>query len=161
MGEKASFTVPELCRALAVSPSGFYAWCRRPESAHGQRDRRLRVLVRASFEESHHRYGSPRIHEDLIEQAIQVSRKRVVRLMQEQGLQAGVRKRFKVTTMSDHDQTVAPNLLDRQFIAERPNQRWAGDTTEFPGCCIIPTRAVRTRARIIRRSWTRLASPAA
>jgi putative transposase len=114
-----------------VAPSGFYAWCRRPESPHTQRDRRLRVLVRASFDESKHRYGSPRIHEDLLEQHIRVSRKRVIRLMQEDGLKARPRKRFRCTTMSDHDQPVAANLLDRQFTAEAVNQRWVGDTTEF------------------------------
>ena len=76
-------------------------------------------------------YGSPRIHEDLIEQDEQVSRKRVIRLMQENGLKARTRKRFKLTTMSGHDQPVAANLLDRQFEAAAPNQRWVGDTTEF------------------------------
>ena len=121
----------ELCRALDVAPSGFYAWCQRPASAHTQTDRRLRVLVRASFEESRQRYGSPRVHEDLLEQQIHTSRKRVVRLMQEEGLKARVRKRFKATTMSDHDQPVAANLLDRRFQAPGPNQRWVGDTTEF------------------------------
>src|SRR5262249_51872182 len=120
-----------LCAALGVSRSGFYAWRLRPESAHAQQDRRLRVLVRASFEESRKRYGSPRIHEDLIEQQVHVSRKRVVRLMQEEGLVARARKRFKSTTMSDHDQPVAANLLDRRFEAEGPNQCWVGDTTEF------------------------------
>jgi transposase InsO family protein len=123
--------VSQLCRALDVAPSGFYAWRRRPESAHAQRDRRLRVLVRTSFEESNQRYGSPRVHEDLLEQDMRVSRKRVIRLMQEEGLKARVRKRFKCTTMSDHDQPVAGNLLDRQFTAAAPNQRWVGDTTEF------------------------------
>ena len=129
--EKASFRVSELCRALAVAPSGFYAWCQRPESAHAQRDRRLRILVRASFDASKHRYGSPRIHEDLLEQDVRVIRKRVIRLMQEDRLKARIRKRFKCTTMSDHDQPVAANLLDRQFTAGAPNQRWVGDTTEF------------------------------
>lgn len=114
-----------------MSPSGFYASRGRPESTHAQTDRRLRVLVRASFDESRQRYGSPRIHEDLIEQAVHVSRKRVVRVMQEEGLQARVRKRFKSTTMSDHDQPVAANLLDRRFEADGPNQRWVGDTTEL------------------------------
>jgi putative transposase len=87
--------------------------------------------VRASFDASKQRYGSPRIHEDLIEQQERVSRKRVIRLMQEDGLKARVRKRFTCTTMSDHDQPVAGNLLDRQFMAAAPNQRWVGDTTEF------------------------------
>ncbi|MBI3049838.1 MAG: IS3 family transposase [Acidobacteria bacterium] len=115
----------------APSSSGFYAWSRRPESAHAQRDRRLKVLVRTSFEASKHRYGSPRIHRDLLEQQERVSRKRVIRLMQEDGLQARPRKRFKCTTISDPDQPVAANLLDRAFTAEAPNQRWVGDTTEF------------------------------
>ena len=131
VAEKACFTISELCRALAVSSSGYYAWCCRPESAHARRDRQLRVLIRASFEASKHRYGSPRIQEDLLEQDVRVSRKRVIRLMQEDGLQARPRKRFVCTTISDHDQPVAPNLLDREFTADAPNQRWVGDTTEF------------------------------
>jgi len=89
------------------------------------------VLINAAFSESKQRYGSPRIHEDLLEQEEQVSRKRVIRLMQEEGLVARARKRYKVTTMSDHDQPVAANLLDRQFTAAAPNQRWVGDTTEL------------------------------
>ena len=120
-----------MCRVLDVSRSGFYAWRDRPDSEHAQTDRRLRVLVRASFDASRHRYGSPRVHQDLIEQDIRVSRKRVGRLMREDGLQARKRKRFKVTTMSQHDQPVAPNVLDRQFTAATVNQRWVGDTTEF------------------------------
>ncbi len=114
-----------------MTPSGFYAWSRRPESPRVARDRHLKVLVRTSFTTSRQRYGSPRIHEDLLEQDERVSRKRVIRLMQEDRLKARLRKRFRCTTMSDHDQPVAANLLDRQFTAERPNQRWVGDTTEF------------------------------
>ena len=129
--ERADVPVATLCRMLEISRSGYYAWRERPDSAHDQQDRQLRVLVRASFEASRQRYGSPRVLEDLREQQIHVSRKRVVRLMQEEGLQARARKRFKSTTMSDHDQPVAANLLDRQFEAPAPNQRWVGDTTEF------------------------------
>ena len=129
--KKAEHTVTILCRCLRVTRSGFYAWQHRPESTHARDDRRLKVLVRVSFEESKHRYGSPRVHEDLIEQHEHVSRKRVVRLMHEDGLVARLRKRFKHTTMSDHDQPVAANLLDRRFEADAPNQRWVGDTTEF------------------------------
>jgi transposase InsO family protein len=114
-----------------VTRSGFYAWQRRPASAHAQHDRRLRVLVRASFEASRQRYGSPRILADLLKQQVRVSRKRVVRLMQQDGLQARARKRYKITTMSDHDHPVDANLLDRQFHAPARNQRWVGDTTEF------------------------------
>ncbi len=116
--KKAEHTVTILCRCLRVTRSGFYAWQRRPESTHARDDRRLKVLVRASFEESTHRYGSPRIHEDLLEQDEHVSRKRVVRLMQEDGRHARLRKRYKLTTMSDHDQPVAANLLDPRWTAE-------------------------------------------
>ena len=129
--KKAEHTVSILCRCLRVTRSGFYAWQRRPESTHARDDRRLKVLVRVSFEESKRRYGSPRIHDDLIEQQERVSRKRVVRLMQEDGLVARRRKRYKLTTMSDHDQPVAANILDRRFAADAPNQRRVGDTTEF------------------------------
>ena len=129
--KRAEHTVTILCRCLRVTRSGFYAWQRRPESTHARNDRRLKVLVQASFGASKQRYGSPRIHEDLIEQQERVSRKRVIRLMQEDGLKARARQRYNVTTMSDHDQPVAANLLDRQFAAAAPNQRWVCDTTEF------------------------------
>ena len=120
-----------MCQVLGVSVSGYYAWCRRPTSAHARRDEQLRVRIRASFEASKHRYGSPRVHRDLREEGQAVSRKRVIRLMQEDGLVARRRKRFKCTTMSNHHHPVAANVLDRQFTAEAPNRRWVGDTTEF------------------------------
>lgn len=85
-----------------------------------QEDRRLAVLVRASFDGSRQRYGSPRIHADLQEQGERVSRKRVIRSMQDGQMRARARKRYKATTMSDHDQPVAANLLDRQFAPRRP-----------------------------------------
>jgi putative transposase len=129
--EKATYPLAKLCHWLGVTRSGFYAWCQRPESPRTCEDRRLKVLVRASFAASKQRYGSPRIHEDLVEQDEHVSRKRVIRFMQEDGLVARARKRFKCTTMSDPDLPVAANLLDRQFTAEAANQRWVGDTSEF------------------------------
>jgi hypothetical protein len=76
--ERASHDLTILCRCLEVTRSGFYAWQHRPESRHAQRDRQLRTLIRAAHAESGHRYGSPRIYEDLVEQGEAVSRKRVV-----------------------------------------------------------------------------------
>lgn len=130
--EKAAVPVATLCRVLKVSRSGFYAWCRRPESAHGRRDRQLRVLVRESFEASRGRYGSPRVWEDLREQQVSTARKRVARLMRQEGLRARVRKRYRKMAVNDPNQPVAANLLNREFTADRPNQRWVGDTSEFP-----------------------------
>jgi transposase InsO family protein len=72
------------------------------------------------------------MHDDFIDWGEHVSRKRIIRLKQEEGRQARVRTRYKVTTDSDHGQPVADNLLQQDFTAERPNQRWAGDTSETP-----------------------------
>ena len=116
---------------LDVSRAGYYAWRERPESTRAREDRRLGLLVREAHERSRRTYGSPRVHATLLAGGEHVSRKRVVRLMQEQELQARVRRRFKCTTMSDHNQPVAPNLLARRFEAELPNERWVGDTTEL------------------------------
>jgi len=129
--EKASCPVAISCKALDVSRPGFYAWRGRPESTRARDDHRLEVKVRESFERSRKNYGSPRILKDLKAQDEHVSRKRVIRLMQQQGLVARVRRRYKCTTMSDHDQPVAANLLARRFEADLPNQRWVGDTTEL------------------------------
>lgn len=129
--EKANFPVTTSCRALGVSRPGFHAWRHRPESAHAKEDRRLAVMVRESHERSRKTYGSPRVHADLDAQGVHVSRKRVIRIMQNQELKARVRRRYKCTTMSDHDLAVAPNLLARRFEADVPNQRWVGDTTEL------------------------------
>ena len=127
--EKATFSVRAMCRLLEVSSSGFYAWQVRPESSHARRDRHVRARVCASFEAHRRRYGSPRIHEELLDEGLRVSRKRVVRVMQEEGLRARGRKRFRCTTRRDPTHPVAANLLKRQFTAEAPNQRWVGDTT--------------------------------
>jgi transposase InsO family protein len=129
--EKAQYPVTTICRALAVSRAGYYAWRKRPESRHAVEDRRLRVLVRESHERSKRRYGSPRVHRELARHGVHTSRKRVIRLMRQEQLVARKRRRYKHTTMSNHGQPVAANLLNRQFVAGAPNQRWVGDTTEL------------------------------
>lgn len=134
IAEEAQLGVARLCRALDVSKAGFYAWRRRPPSAHDKRDELLRVQVReahARGPKGRRKYGSPRVHRALKKQGIHVGRKRVIRLMQEQGLVGRPKRRFKHTTDSNHGQPVAQNLLARDFTAERPNQRWVGDTTEL------------------------------
>jgi transposase InsO family protein len=129
--EKAAWPVTALCAAMKVSTSGFYASQRRAPPARARKDERLKVSIRASFEASRKTYGSPRIHKDLVEAKEKVGRNRVIRLMQAEGLEARVRRRFRSTTMSEHDQPVAANILDRNFEASAPNERWVGDTTEL------------------------------
>jgi putative transposase len=129
--KKAEHRVTILCRCMQVTRSGFYAWRRRGLSARAQRDLVLRTKLRAFHAASKHRYGRPRLWKDLKEDGEAVSEKRVRRLMREEGLQGKVPKRFKQTTNSQHDDPIAANLLDRDFTAAAPNQRWVGDTTEF------------------------------
>jgi putative transposase len=120
-----------ICRILGVSPSGFYAWRVRPESSRSREDRRLKVQVTEAHERSRRTYGSPRIHAELRANGAAVSRKRVIRLMREDGLRGRGRRRFKSTTDSKHNLPIAPNILARDFTANAPNERWVGDVTEL------------------------------
>lgn len=131
IAEKAELGVARLCRALGVSRAGFYAWKTRPQSAHDREDERLKVHVKEVHTRGRSTYGSPRVHRGLRRKGIRVSRKRVIRLMQEEGLRGRPRRRFKHTTDSNHAQPVAENLLARDFTATAANQRWVGDTTEL------------------------------
>ncbi len=126
------FPIATMCSMLRVSRAGYYAWVDRPPSAHAAEDQRLAARVREIHELTKKRYGAPRVQKELAKaQDIHVSQKRVARLMRQEGLRARPRRRFKCTTMSDHDQPVAANLLDRNFEATAPNQKWVGDTTEL------------------------------
>jgi putative transposase len=129
--EKATHHVTILCRCLRVTRSGFYAWLGRGLSARAQRDLLLRTKLRAFHAASGQRYGRPRLWKDLHEDGEAISEKRVGRLMREAQIRGQVPKRFKQTTHRDHAHPVAANLLDRDFTAAAPNQRWVGDTTEF------------------------------
>ncbi len=129
--KRAEHSVTILCRCMRVTRSGFYAWQRRGLSPRAQRDVLLRAKLRAFFEASHRRYGRPRLWKDLKEDGEAVSEKRVRRLMLDEQIRGWIPKRFKRTTDSNHQDPIAPNVLDRDFTAARPNQRWAGDTTEF------------------------------
>jgi len=121
-----------MCRSLKVSRAGYYAWVDRPLSAHDVEDKELAVLVREVHELSRKRYGAPRVQKELAAtNDVHLSQKRVARLMRQEGLRARPRRRFKNTTMSEHDQPVAANVLDRNFEATAPDQKWVGDTTEL------------------------------
>ena len=130
--EKATFPVRLLCRVLHVSRAGFYAWQTRPPAARGRADDRLGLEIAAIHAESRQRYGSPRIHAELVDRGCCTSRKRVARLMRVRGLAARRRRRFRVTTQSRHPFPVAPNILARQFERAKPDQAWVTDITYIP-----------------------------
>jgi transposase InsO family protein len=127
--EKAQYPVAWMCHRLEVSRSGFYAWLRRPDSQHQKRDQYLAVRIVAIHAENHGVYGSPRVHDELKDSGESVSRKRVSRLMKQQGLSGNSPKRFIRTTDSSHPLPVADNVLNRQFSVEALNRVWAGDIT--------------------------------
>jgi len=127
--EKAQYPVSLLCSLLEVSRSGYYAWCVRPPSQRAIADHELTEDIRNIHESSEQRYGSPRIHEELAANDTHVGRKRVARLMKENGLSARIKRRFVKTTDSNHDFPIAPNLLQRDFTADAPNEIWVGDIT--------------------------------
>jgi transposase InsO family protein len=127
--KKALFPVAALCSVLRVRRSGYYAWLGREESKRAKHDRRLAVEIRAVFDESKQRYGSPRIHRALQRRGIHASRQRIARLMREQQLQARPRRKFVVTTDSTHAWPTPSNVLARDFIANAPDRVWVGDVT--------------------------------
>lgn len=129
LAEEAHFPVRMMCHRLQVSRSGFYAWRKRPESKRRRQDRKLVVEIQAVHEENRRVYGSPRIHAELRARGHRAGHNRVARLMRENGIQARGKRRFSQTTDSHHRLPVAPNVLGRDFVCDRPNQKWAGDIT--------------------------------
>ncbi len=119
-----------MCRLLSVSHGGFYDWCDRSPSRRALENERLTGLVRSSFEQSDRTYGSPRVWRDLDEWGERVSENRVARLMCRAGLRARLKRRKQPTDgASRGEHAIAPNVLDRQFEASAPNQKWVADFT--------------------------------
>ena len=139
---KAEFPIQRLCQVLEVSQSGYFAWRSRPACQRQRDDLVLLAHVRSAFRESNGIYGSPRMTRELQDQGLPIGRRRTARLMRENGLKARQKCRFKRTTDSHHAFPVAPNLLEQDFSAERPNQKWAADISyrvderglAVPGC---------------------------
>jgi putative transposase len=130
--EKAHFPVRVLCRTLHVSRTGFYAWQGRAPAPRARADAQLGLAVVTIHAESRRCYGSPRIHAELAARGCRTSRKRVARLMRERGLAARRRRRFRITTHSQHPFPTAPNHLARQFEQPTPNRAWVTDITYIP-----------------------------
>jgi putative transposase len=128
------FPVKMMCRVLGVSRAGFYAARDRAPSNRAREDERLRLEIRAVHRQSKRRYGSPRVHDALQAKQIRCGENRVARLMRLDGLRSKKRRRFRVTTNSDHALPTAPNLLEREFDVgtHEPDQVWVADMTYIP-----------------------------
>jgi len=118
-----------MCRALSVSRSGYGHWKRRKPSVRAQENMQLDVKIHDVFHAQKGRAGAPRIAQVLCNQGMPVSKHRVAKRMQQQGLVAKAGRKFKATTNSKHNLPVAENLLEQNFYAAKPNQKWVSDIT--------------------------------
>ena len=128
---RAVFPIAAMCRVLGVSSSGYYAWAKRTPSARAISDAALIERIGAIHAASHGTYGSPRVHAELVEGGLSISRKRVARLMKAASLAGVSRRRFVTTTVRDGGRQ-APDLVERAFKAEAPNRLWVADITYIP-----------------------------
>ncbi|MFH5886447.1 IS3 family transposase [Halalkalibaculum sp. DA3122] len=126
---KQSYPIAKMAKLFGVSRSGYYRWLGSGPSKRTLENQRLRQAIAEAWDASGHRYGSPRIHRQLIGEGWQVSRPRVARLMKAMGIQSQIRRKWVTTTDSRHRFPVAPNLLDRRFTASQLGQVWVSDIT--------------------------------
>ena len=127
------YPVRLMCAVLEVSPAGYYAWRGHPVSARASANTTLLATIRQVHQDSGRRYGSPRVHASLRAQGRGVSRGRVERLMRRHGIRAIMAPPRRVrTTDSQHSLPIAPNLIERNFVAAAPNQVWLADITYIP-----------------------------
>jgi len=126
------FSIRAMCRVLEVSASGYYAWRRRMISVRTRENEKLQQRIRTIHDRSRQTYGAPRIHAELKDEGTRVGRKRVARLMKESGLAGVSRRKSTVTTRRNRSARPAPDLVDRQFSADKPNQLWVADITYVP-----------------------------
>ncbi len=146
---QAHHQIATMCQVLDVSTSGYYAWRKRPVSARASADQKLLKMIRTAHQSSRETYGVPRIHVELRERGVAVSRKRVARLMRLAGIRGVSRRRFVATTRRSADHRAAPDLVQRDFSADGPNQLWVADIT------YVPTWAGFIYLAIVLDAWSR------
>jgi putative transposase len=126
------FPMRLMCRTLAVSRSGYYAWRKRRPSNRSIRNHLLLQRIKEAHKKSRGAYGSPRIHRQLVADGERCGRGRIERLMSANDIRAKRRRKYVVTTDSKHDLPVAENILERQFQVDEPNTVWSSDITYIP-----------------------------
>jgi len=127
--EKANYPVVILCRVMRVSRAGFYAWQKRPSSMRERENNKLRKRIREIHTQSRKTYGVPRIFKALRNEGNQAGLHRIERLCREDNVRACYKRKYRVTTQSNHAHPVAENILNRKFRPTAPNRVWAGDIT--------------------------------
>ena len=118
-----------LCRVLAVSRCGFYAWLKRPPCRRACENERLRLEILAAHAKTRRTYSAKRLQDELAADGIVAGRDRIARLRREEGIRCIQKRKFKATTNSNHNLPVADNLLNQEFKPTAPNQVWVSDIT--------------------------------
>jgi len=126
------FPVAVMCRALKVSTSGYYDSVKRKPCAQLIRRQSIAQAAAVSYFESHRVYGHRKVYEDLVAEEVICCKETVRRIMRDIGLFSRIKRKFVVTTNSDHALAIAENILDRNFTADSPNQKWVADITYIP-----------------------------
>jgi len=127
-----AYPVVLLCRVLAVTASGYYAWIKRPLSIRQREEERLELEIRAAHKRTRQTYGPERLPRDLLDNGVVVGVHRIKRIRRKLGLRCRQKRKFKATTDSRHSLPVAGNLLNQKFEAFAPNQIWLSDITYIP-----------------------------
>ena len=122
------FPIRKMAAVLNVSKSRYYQWSKNP-GVKEKRDFDLVERIGKIFDQSKKQYGSPRIHSELLDQGITCGHNRVAKIMRNKGIKARIKRKYKVTTDSNHDYPVAPNIVNRQFNVDSPNKIWVSDIT--------------------------------
>ena len=123
------FAVSMMCRVLLVSASGYYHWRCRAPSLRTQANEKLAVQIKEAFDKEKSRAGAKRVAKRLTKDGTVVGRHRVARIMRARGWRAKAARKYKATTNSNHTLPVAPNLLQQNFAASKPNEKWVTDIT--------------------------------
>ena len=123
-----------MCRALKVSTSGYYKWLHRAPSSRDLQDQVLTEQIELMYKASDETYGAPRIHADLRDEGVRVGRKRIARLMRQAGFRGVSRRRVPKTTIRTKGRVSPPDLVNRNFKADGPNELWVADITFVPTC---------------------------
>jgi putative transposase len=129
---RSQWPVRLMCQVLQVSTGGYYTWRDRPASAQQQRREVLKTEIEAIHQQFKQRYGSPRMHAELLARGQNCCVNTVAKLMRQHGIAAKTKRKFRCTTDSNHDLPVADNVLDRQFEPAAVNQIWVADITYIP-----------------------------
>ena len=126
------YPVSRICVLLDISRSGYYAWKNRKPNQREHINQVLLDHIHRIYKKYRKAYGSPRVYAQLKKEGYSCNQKKVARLMRQEGLRSQRKYRRVVTTNSNHCFPVAPNLLNRNFHVDRPNQKWVGDITYIP-----------------------------